>query len=673
MNGNRLVIILLFILIGLVYSAENIIYTFDSKVNYKGISLATSLDEWAYTAFAREAAEGNYSLKHQYYYEPKQTNEIGYNSLQPIPFWILGVVYKLVGMNTNLFTILSKFLFAGFIFLALYWLLKELNCSNNFSIFASLTSILLPSIWVNDFILFLNVPWGWHFIFQRPGANVAVFLLISSLAAMLYYLRSGKKFSGSLILVSIISALTIQSYFFVGIAYGTFLVVYLLLNFKKNQIRQKLLLIISCSVLLSIPTIIKGVQFLKQGSLWGDLHYRYPHIPMVSMYLILSIALLCFLIWKRKFFLEDNYFTFYISLLLSHIICLNQQIITGINLEPHHFNTFVFPLLTWVIIFRLSYFYFKKKELKCDINFIKSLFIKNKKTFFLLIVIIIGFILVLYVSPKFPRPQGGIFGKGIRFSSDIIRTFFTWALAVPLIMWSSFFISKTSKKIISFSSLYLSLIVILTIILHYQSVRFTATTQLQEYANAFKWLENNSPKESVILATPIVGDFITSYTHNNVYFCDYGIYLKKSEFRQRLFNQFAFAGITPAILKEFIDPESPNFDVSYKFCLFFWREFGNKNEVKMDRGRYLECYTNDDIVNSINEYNEYLRNWNIKLMNKLRVDYVIIGPFEKDSKGYVNNWYFRDSISNIISQCKPVYFDKCISIYKFNDIAYKNY
>ena len=656
--------------VGLVYAMPNLIYPIDMGSSYKGVALVNSLDEWAYTAFAREAAEGNYLLQSQYLYEMKKTSVPGYMTLQPIPFWVLGGVFKASSMNVQMFTVLSKFVFALLLFLAALWLLRILEISVRFSIIGAAASLLMPAVWGNEFTLFdPRATWAWHLVYARPGANVAVFLLVVAYALVLLYLSTKKR---SIFWIAVVAGSgALQSYFFVGAAYCVLVVVMAILHFvaRDTASARSLLKILFLSCLASGWSLYNGMQLIMHHSgqnIWtsGAMEYRWPHLPIATFYSGLSVAFIWILVrFSKNLKMKFTTWAFILSIPIAHIICVNQQLITGVILEPHHFETFVFPVLTWVAFITVAFI--GGQSALDHFNERRLLLSRNKgNLIFVLSMLVLALVLPLLLEPHLPRPTGGIAGNLVRGAAIADRVALTWMIAIPILYAISAKSLRRSTRSVALVGLYLGLIALITQAIGYLECRKSFPTTLQPYAGAFRWLEENSAKESVVLCSPLVGDFLPVYSHNNVYFCDYAVSAPPAEFRRRLINQLIFSGLTPGRLASGLDESSPAYDASLKFCFFYWREMGEKGKAKLNRNTFIVNYTREDVKEVTNLYAWKSSHWSVDSLKDYRLDYVMYGPIEKGQGEYAgSHWKFSRGLDPLGAPRK-LFDDGSVEVYE---------
>lgn len=661
----RISYILIFaFIVGFIYALPNVLYMYLPPDNFKGIAFVNSLDEWAYTGYVREAAEGNLHLRHQYLYEPKTENLPGYMTLQPVSALISGAVLRAVNMDMNLFSIIQKFLIPALLFWGLFCLLKNLNCSDYISISGAFAALLIPAIFGNNFVLFdLGGFTMWHLIFARPISNIAVLFLIFSINFLVSYIKN-LKVSG-LWLTAIFGSLAMQSYLFSGIAFyvilGCYLIYFLI---KKNYfIAKKIFLIYIISFILSGWVWYNLYGFYSLHKIFNTMNFRYPHSPYFSYYIFIEIIILILtFVLIRRYKISEEIKLFVLIIPLSHIICVNHQIITGLNLEPHHFDIIFYPLLTWAVITVIFQNFILNNNLVKEKY--KSLN-KNKRTILIIATsfFIIAGVIIIYLSKYFPRPTGGILGHIIRGGTEIYEIVFT--LFILLVFYLLVYLSGKNNKLKTFPILY---VIIIALITQYFSFipafdKNYFSNQMQPYSAAFNWLEKNTEKESVVLCTPLVGDFLTSYTSNNIYFSDYSMQTNPNEFRKRFFNQIAFSGIEPDSLRAYLTPSSGKFDITMKFCNFYWRDYGNAGEVVRNRGRYLEVYSKNDIDKVVNDYSNFLKNWTLDTLKNYRTDYVLYGPIEGNGiNEHIHNWLFRNIDKYNLGE--PLYDDGIVKIYK---------
>jgi hypothetical protein len=343
---------------------------------------------------------------------------------------------------------------------------------------------------------------------------------------------------------------------------------------------------------------------------------------------------------------------------------MNQQVITGISLELHHFEIFVAPVIFTIIIAvvfsRLNNDDFKAyvKE-RC-----KRLSSAGNKRYYIylaaivLIALTAGAILVL----RFPAPgTGGILGKAGRLAWMIDKKLITWVIGLAVLGLG---ISKGRRRQLRYS-LGLSAVLIiglLTQISSYAGTRKGFATVMQDYGPAFAWLNGYAAGESVVLCNPLTADFTVVYTHNNVYFADYAMFTRPEIFHDRALRLFGFIGLSPDRLRSALKANSADYSEEVKSILFYWRPYGEKNRVMMDRDRFLKCYTDDDIDSVLTRYRELQCEDVRSMLKKYRVDYLVYGPIEGSGDSALGFWKFQRKISEL-AFFRNVFNDGQVMIY----------
>ena len=151
---------------------------------------------------------------------------------------------------------------------------------------------------------------------------------------------------------------------------------------------------------------------------------------------------------------------------------------------------------------------------------------------------------------------------------------------------------------------------------------------LQQLCPAFRWLNEHTPAESVVLGSPdhtSTNSIIPIYTHNNVYVAFHSQYYtlpSESEIYDRVYTVFFFMGIrTKEAFEEFV--------------MTTWGDHG-----KFDYTEYQKRFSRD-------VYTE---------LSKYQIDYVLYGPREREQ--------FQEDPERAYPFLQAVYDDGIVEIFK---------
>ncbi len=348
----------------------------------------------------------------------------------------------------------------------------------------------------------------------------------------------------------------------------------------------------------------KKIYFFLSTILLGSLFYIYPYSWMLA-YVFLALFLLAVFFRKtaEKIEWQGIFFMVLLSLLLSVPYWINYYKLIhdseyALLQKFYGFYTTHKPVWSNLLFFDLVavILYFRKK-IK-DIVFY---------TFFL-----------TFLSLFFLINQQVI--TGIRFYPG----HWHWYYTVPFTIFLLFYIfydaagKYFSKNIIIFFTVIFMAITFSNGIMRqnagFQKIREKASHR-QLYADVFRWLNENTPRESVVMADGDLNTNLSIYTKNNNYFSRWGeFYLTPMErFENRLFARLYLGGARENNINEYVN--SQNKDV---YEILFGRYRLRKGLCKPD------CFSEDDFNILKNKYLDLIRSFDFEeYLKKYKLDYAL--------------------------------------------------
>lgn len=337
-------ITLLALIVGLVYVFPHILFIVEMKKDFHLFFIDTP-DEEIYAGRIREIYDGRYLIKDAYIYENKSKPYVR-TSLSELTMGLLGKIFNL---PINQLFIFADFIFPITIFLLVLYFLFIVTRSLNLALFGSVMVIFGDFIDIIYCFIIKHEPF--FLIFSRlinPQVHFIYFML--SLIFTYRVLKNSR--TVNIVLAGLFFGLLFYTYPYF---WSFFLVVYLLLVtyfiFKKDfpSIKAILYIIIE-GLIISLPYWVNYIHlsrlpyYLEIVTRIGLFH---AHRPLILKLPLISIII--FLLYKRR----DFNFYFIFSLLVSVFLCMNQQIITGRELEP--FQWYWCPgrqimIISWIIL-----------------------------------------------------------------------------------------------------------------------------------------------------------------------------------------------------------------------------------------------------------------------------------------------------------------------------------
>lgn len=373
-------VIVVALILGGIYFLPNILISAIQDQNgfgvYHPLSLeAPTLDEVAaYGSRLREVMDGHFVDGDAYLAEYKNRPTLWGSDVMAVA---LGVIPFILGMkNPTLIYVFGDLFFPVIIFLAAYALFFFITRNKLWSIFGALIFCAFPNISV--FRSFLSPSFYENFslfgvfaIFNRafdgtlsrlfvPGFSLIFFIifLLATLRAL-----SGKKEKNYFSLMPAILAFGALFYvYFYYWAFATVLMLILLalfLFFNKEKAFTALKILLG-GLIVSLPYWFK-VLSLRANPLYKELSARvgleYSRNFVMSSLdaYILAIFLFLFLLWLGKKRGEIITSIFLGAALLSYVVVLNMQMVTGFNIQPDHWgsrvNIYILSLGVMVALF----------------------------------------------------------------------------------------------------------------------------------------------------------------------------------------------------------------------------------------------------------------------------------------------------------------------------------
>ena len=268
-----------------------------------------------------------------------------------------------------------------------------------------------------------------------------------------------------------------------------------------------------------------------------------------------------------------------------------------------------FPSGIWVIFWAfvslvLFMFALRSKLIKID----------NLALFF------IGGILATVISVN----QHLITGRNLEFSSHyrmLSVFFFSFSLAY---LWRAYLeLNHRHKKMVSSVLVVMALFTVVQNIGAYlNTYSVAASSEDQEYALLFDWLNKNTPKDSVVYANNTLSDLIPIYTPNNVFYSGNANLFLMSD--QEVLDRF--------ILNNFFEIFDTEFVIKNVRAIYRVRYVdiygkavqGNKLRRILGVKTIPEVYLPEDAINNVLNRANQLKNSNLeKELGKYRVDYVL--------------------------------------------------
>lgn len=533
-------------------------------------------DYGIYASQIREIYEGKqFSVDSQL--AEYKNNEPAFQILAPN---LLGNITRFTGNFNSVFAI-EAFLVGALLFLFSYLLMFEFTGSKIWSTAAGVVFITGYPIFIyissgsfdlNSFLSNVFLIGGFPVNPMITSIPFGTLYALLQLVAI-YYLYKSLTDSKKKYLV--LATLFAGSLFYTTIYYWTayfagFGILFLIaLFFKNKKIIIRMIGIAIFSVLLSLPfwVIYKSNSNLDAFKTFGLFHASYIEYIFSIRYFIASAAF--FLIAKKKEITKEY---FIISFILGGVLCLNVQLLTGFSVNPNHWP----PRLEIFLMFFLVYLLFLINKRFNN----KHLFKLRYKDIQLLPVAISALLTLYMVVYQVKYSQVGMRGQVISLKQNEL----------------------------------------------------------------FSWLNEKTPKDSVVLGLGVdTAYYITSQTHNNVFIPYLGFsFASWNEQVDRIATSYNLLGINGQKLSQEFDKPGwagSHFVALYDFHKYYfmydknaypddvWSEIKKRDPVRYWYVRYIPYPERQKIMQKYFETSSLSKE---SLIKKFKLDYILIGPYDRD-------------------------------------------
>jgi len=664
----NLFIIVLALIVSFLYGFKHLLWLSERDWNYQNTIFFTSFEAWDvdhYIAQIKEVSEGNYLLSNAYLAEHKNTER----SPWPIfPLYLAASVGKFFYIKVQHLAVLMDFTLPALIFLLAYWFLYTISPARKASILGAFLLALFPHLSRIDVLLYM----GFDFLqegFSPPiladahcyycfSGTINPQLTYTFLLASLLFFSKGIVTSKNrfFLLASLFGITTSYSYVF----FSSYLYVFLAINtsvfflLKERIYFRKSIFLLGGILICAFPFWYAVFSFSHEG-LEQMAYMDKDRTPLIYSSFInahlrhqlLLTLLICagIIYYLRKGPLNKMVGITSFSLLLSGIICLEQHVITGINVQPWHYDAYVNPQSTILAVTLLMAEFLQKRTIR-----------KFPIIPFILYAGICLTGLSIFLSPSFVASYLSSDGILTPAFESFLRIFHLYGFCIGLglvilglllktrlyNLFSKFglvasgLLQKTQRllpiNIRIGNVLYVPIImyVIWDIGLgqyeYYHQELKPKFGYLQEIAPALEWLNEHTEKESVILGSPdhtSTNSIIPIYTNNNIYVSFHSQFYTippLAEIHDRFYNTMYVMGITSqAEFEQYLDGH--------------WFKEGSFDV-------YREKLTKD-------VYSE---------LTKYRVDYLFYGPRERKN--------FKVDPGKAYTFLTKVYDDGIVEIYR---------
>jgi len=629
------------LLVGILHVLPHLISVWHLGQQYQHIFPKYSADEEHYTVQIKKAMEGHYNLTNRYLFEQKYTPQKRF-TIEPTNF--IGLAARALHLEMETLVVAMRFILPIAAFLLLFALFKELGASYALALIAAWANLLTPyalfgqlDVLTRPGLEFLSArghTFHWYELFLQASLPYARLVNpqltgLFFLAALIAFLRLIKKPSsiGWLCAVIIFAAINFKLYFYFWSGLGAFVlaIAVFALLLRRKELLVPLLILIGLAFLFSLRFLPLAFRSTEDPAKLLTT-YAIMRTPILSPACVLAlILLLLFPLVRRSLESHPRDQLLYCAPLLTILLYMNQQLITGKAVQPWHYELFVSPILLSISLCLLfSRMQLVRRTADKVHRWISPSFIRP--SIILGIIILGGFLgymtYFLYYFQLGPRLNGAV----------IICALLALALTILLFSLGLLLLAGVTMPFL-YSRWRQILFVCIMVIVGMEATErqvYTALRNLprtkmdQQYAAAFHWLNQNAPKDAVILATFPTEELLPTYTPLNVYICKnayhYGS-VGKTERKERLLNFFLFAGYDPnrtrALLHEW----------PYRYMLWGMKTFAPDYDL-YSFGRQ-PLITQNELDTVMRRYTQKQQDPISTPLQQYRLDFVLYGPRER--------------------------------------------
>lgn len=584
-------LIVLAVAIGGIYSSFHLFCLHDRGWTYDGtlvFSIFTQArDNDYYVALLREVYEGNYALSNPYLSEYKNGDV---PPLMTFPVYAVGFLGKALPIDLQTFIILIDFLVPALIFGAAYLMFMALLNSPRPSILGAFMLVMTPQL--------LFLPQLWQYLKELPlrlyGIIPSVlvtahgsfgtfgrtlhpkFAYVFLLLALYWFFlalmkRSIRHTVFSIVAGSIVSYTYVYTSTYLYTVLGSCFLIALALR-ERWYIRISLITL--GSILAASLPFWLNVFFTQSAGhhrmTWGELQ-RGPTLTS-DVLLLLACVAISLLLWRRKI-ISNRIMMVCTALPASSFICMNQQVITGIVVEPWHYQLYIVPeslLMTGILLGTSLVRWKSTRHGKGRAPIRHSLPLPRLLILASLVLGVTGimihpallklFAALVTESPLELSEGAASFFRRV-YHGSLVLSGICLLLGLALEKWSPRFVPRR----IRLGTLGIVLWICFTMsdvslarYAYYVNILSPNFSPLQRLAPALDWLDQNTPSESVVFGMTgkksffpqpeyvSTTDLISIYTDNNVYMSENTYYHAEppmTELQDRTYVMMYFMGI----------------------------------------------------------------------------------------------------------------------------------
>lgn len=335
---------------------------------WEGSYAAVNYDEVAYSAYINALIDGRPRK-----YDPMMGVEHEHESiysLQFIPAYAIAIPARMFGLSAINAFIVLQFLIAIFCSLAVFILFKTVT-GDHMVAAAAVVIVLGFGTAITYEGAFSEMTGGslvieFHPFLRRyqPGLAFPLFFLMTTAVWFAFTSENGKRFRASIV-VGVLFAILVFSYFYLWTTAAAWLACFFAIALIVGRWPRKITLLHGIIVAgIGVAALVPYFWMLNQRSRKSDVsqllsltHSPDLSSPIVVIGVIVAIIAVLFGI-KRRFDGRSPEAILAYSFLLTPLVVMNQQVITGRSLQPVHYEIFIanycllagICIITWLVI-----------------------------------------------------------------------------------------------------------------------------------------------------------------------------------------------------------------------------------------------------------------------------------------------------------------------------------
>ena len=312
-------------------------------------------DEWVYAAYVQALIDGRPRRNDPYTSrddQPEHPQPESLFSIQFVPAYLIAVPARLLGISASTAFIMLGVIGPFFSCLAIFWLIQNVTKDQRFAAAASLVVICFGALAAGQGIVhLLTSDFGYSYLlFLRRYEPLAAFPLFFVFCAFVWKALTSERPRGIAWAAAggLVLQVLIFSYFYLWTSAAAWLACLALLwfIFRPGKLREEVWSFLTI-LLLAIAALVPYFILLSNRSPTMDsgnklaLSHAPDFLRIPELLGIAVLALVVFAALRGRVSWRAPECLFAASFSLAPFIIFNQQVITGMSLQPFHYEVFI--------------------------------------------------------------------------------------------------------------------------------------------------------------------------------------------------------------------------------------------------------------------------------------------------------------------------------------------